>query len=152
MAIYYLIGQPGSGKTTLAKAIMERRYFSNWFHIDGDDIRKLYDNKDYTKEGRIKNIILSQQIAEYLHSKGENVLMSIVSPYKEQRELFKKKIGDKLNEVYVHTSEVRGKESFFVEDYEQPTENYIDVCTDDISIDECVEKIFKRKYPFTINN
>ncbi len=145
MAIYYLIGQPGSGKTTLAKAIMERRYFSNWFHIDGDDIRELYDNKDYSKEGRIKNVMLAQQIAEYLNSKGENVLMSIVSPYKEQRDSFKKKIGDKLIEVYVHTSEIRGKESFFVEDYELPTENYIDVCTDDISIDDCIETIFKRR-------
>ena len=145
MAIYYLIGQPGSGKTTLAKTIMERRYFSNWFHIDGDDIRELYDNKDYSKEGRIKNVMLAQQIAEYLNSKGENVLMSIVSPYKEQRDSFKKKIGDKLIEVYVHTSEIRGKESFFVEGYELPTENYIDICTDDISIDDCIEKIFKRR-------
>jgi adenylylsulfate kinase len=145
MAIYYLIGQPGSGKTTLAKSIMERRYFSNWFHIDGDDIRKLYDNYDYSKEGRIKNVMLAQQIAEYLHSKTENVLISIVSPYKELRESFKKKIGDKLIEVYVHTSEVRGKESFFVEDYELPTENYIDVCTDDISIEDCIEEIFKKR-------
>lgn len=144
MAIYYLIGQPGSGKTTLAKAIMERRYFSNWFHIDGDDIRNLYDNKDYSKEGRIKNIMLAQQIAEYLHSKGQNVLVSLVSPYKEQRESFKKKLGNEIKEVYVHTSEIRGREQFFVEDYEPPTENYIDMCTDNITTTECVEKIFKK--------
>jgi hypothetical protein len=53
-------------------------------------------------------------------------------------------MGDMLKEVYVHTSEVRGRENFFVGDYEQPTENYTDICTDNILVDECVEIIFKK--------
>jgi len=142
--IYWLTGQPGAGKTTLAKSIMELRYFNNWYHIDGDDIRELFDNKDYSKEGRMKNIQLAQQLAQYLHSKGQNVLVSLVSPYKEQRESFKKKLENAIKEVYVYTSEVRGREQFFVQDYEAPTENYIDMCTDNITVAECVEKIFKK--------
>jgi len=142
--IYWLTGQPGAGKTTLAKSIMELRYFNNWYHIDGDDIRELFDNKDYSKEGRMKNIQLAQQLAQYLHSKGQNVLVSLVSPYKEQRESFKKKLENAIKEVYVYTSEVRGREQFFVQDYEAPTENYIDMCTDKITVAECVEKIFKK--------
>jgi adenylylsulfate kinase len=142
--IYWLTGQPGAGKTTLAKSIMELRYFNNWYHIDGDDIRELFDNKDYSKEGRMKNIQLAQQLAQYLHSKGQNVLVSLVSPYKEQRESFKKKLENAIKEVYVYTSEVRGREQFFVQDYEVPTENYIDMCTDNITVAECVEKIFKK--------
>jgi len=142
--IYWITGQPGSGKTTLAKSIMELRYFSNWFHIDGDDIRELFDNKDYSKEGRMKNVLLAQQLAQYLHSKGKNVLVSLVSPYKEQRESFKEKLGNVIKEVYLYTSEVRGREQFFVQDYEPPTENYIDMCTDNITVAECVEKIFKK--------
>ena len=123
---------------------MELRYFNNWYHIDGDDIRELFDNKDYSKEGRMKNIQLAQQLAQYLHSKGQNVLVSLVSPYKEQRESFKKKLENAIKEVYVYTSEVRGREQFFVQDYEPPTENYIDMCTDNITVAECVEKIFKK--------
>lgn len=142
--IYWLTGQPGSGKTTLSKEIIKKRFFTEWFHVDGDDIRELFDNKDYSKEGRMKNILLAQQLSQYLHSKGQNVLVSLVSPYKEQRDLFKEKMGDMLKEVYVHTSEVRGRENFFVQDYEPPTENYIDICTDNVSVDECVEKIFKK--------
>lgn len=142
--IYWLTGQPGAGKTTLAKSIMELRYFSDWFHIDGDDIRELFDNKDYLKEGRMKNVQLAQHLAQYLQSKGQNVLVSLVSPYKEQRELFKEKLGNAVKEVYLHTSEVRGREQFFVQDYEPPTENYIDMCTDNITVAECVEKIFKK--------
>ena len=142
--IYWITGQPGSGKTTLAKSIMELRYFSDWYHIDGDDIRELFDNKDYSKEGRMKNVLLAQQLAQYLHSKGKNVLVSLVSPYKEQREFFKEKLGNVIKEVYLYTSEVRGREQFFVQDYEPPTENYIDMCTDNITVAECVEIIFKK--------
>jgi adenylylsulfate kinase len=143
MSIIWLTGQPGAGKTTLAKSIMELRYFTNWYHIDGDDIRNLFDNKDYSKEGRMKNVQLAQQIAQYLHSKGQNVLVSLVSPYKEQREAFKSKLENVIKEVYVHTSEIRGREQFFVDDYEPPIENYIDMCTDNITVAECVEKIFQ---------
>lgn len=143
MSIIWLTGQPGAGKTTLAKSIMELRFFTDWYHIDGDDIRELFDNKDYSKEGRMKNVQLAQQIAQYLHSKGQNVLVSLVSPYKEQREAFKTKLENAIKEVYVHTSEIRGREQFFVDDYEPPTENYIDMCTDNITVAECVEKIFK---------
>jgi adenylylsulfate kinase len=90
----------------------------------------------------MKNVLLAQQLAQYLHSKGKDVIVSLVSPYKEQRESFKEKMGDMLQEVYVHTSELRGRENFFVEDYEPPTENYTDICTDNILVDECINKLF----------
>jgi adenylylsulfate kinase-like enzyme len=143
--IIWITGQPGSGKTTIAKGIMKRYDFTEWFHIDGDDIRELFDNKDYSKDGRMKNIQLAQQLSQYLHSRGKKVLVSLVSPYKEQRDGFKRKMGSDLLEVYVHTSEIRGRESFFVQDYEPPTENYIDVCTDNITIEECIDKIMDLK-------
>jgi adenylylsulfate kinase-like enzyme len=142
--IIWLTGQPGSGKTTLAKAIMELEYTNNWFHIDGDDIRELFDNKDYSKDGRIKNVLLAQQLAQYLNSKGQNVLVSLVSPYREQRDSFKCKLENAIKEVYVHTSEIRGREQFFVDDYEPPTENYTDMCTDNITVAECVKKLFQK--------
>jgi adenylylsulfate kinase len=118
---------------------------SDVFHIDGDDLRDLFENKDYSEVGRRKNIELAQQISEYLHNKGKHLFVSLVSPYKDQRDKFKSKMGNNLIEVYVHTSEIRGRESFFVQDYEPPTENYIDVCTDNITIEECINKIMDLK-------
>ena len=138
--IIWLTGQPGSGKTTLCKQMM-LNMSSDVFHIDGDDLRDLFDNKDYSEVGRRKNIELAQQISEYLHNKGKYVFVSLVSPYKDQRDKFKLKMGDNLIEVYVHTNEVRGREDFFVKDYQPPTENFIDIDTSNISVDDCVNLI-----------
>jgi adenylylsulfate kinase len=138
--IYWLTGQPGSGKTTICKEILELKD-NRIFHIDGDDLRDLFDNKDYSEQGRRKNIQLAQQIAEYLTNKGEDVLVSLVSPYKDQRDKFKVKMGDNIVEVYVHTSEIRGREDFFVKEYEQPTKNYLDIDTTNESIEVSVKKV-----------
>jgi adenylylsulfate kinase len=145
--IYYLIGQPGAGKTTIANEMItnpKRDTFAA-YHIDGDDIRDLFDNKDYSEQGRRRNIELAQHIAEYLHKNGEDVVISLVSPYKDLREKFKKKMGNNVLEVYIHTNEIRGKESFFVENYEPPTDDYFNMCTDNVDVKTCVEVILRHE-------
>ena len=58
--VIWLTGQPGSGKTTLANELL--LYFKKEgtpkriINLDGDDLRNINKNKDYSKEGRIKNI------------------------------------------------------------------------------------------------
>ena len=53
--IIWLTGQPGSGKTTMATKLFEM--YSDWLqldnviHLDGDDVRNVLDNKDYSLEG-----------------------------------------------------------------------------------------------------
>jgi adenylylsulfate kinase len=137
--IIWFTGQPGSGKTTICKRILWDK--PGVFHIDGDDLRDLFDNKDYSELGRRKNVELAQQIAHYLHKKGKDVVVSLVSPYKDQRDKFKEKIGHNIFEVYVHTSEIRGREDFFVKEYGQPTENYLDIDTTNESVEESTKKV-----------
>ena len=139
--IIWLTGQPGSGKTTICKRILWDK--PGVFHIDGDDLRDLFENKDYSEAGRRKNIELAQQIAEYLQKKGKDVVVSLVSPYKDQRDKFKQKMGDNLVEVYIHTSEVRGRENYFVKEYGQPTENYLDIDTTNESVEESTKKVLE---------
>ena len=139
--IIWLTGQPGSGKTTLAKEIMLSGPLCQWYHVDGDDIRELFDNKDYSEQGRRKNIELGQQLAQYLHSKGKKVVVSLVSPYKDQRDRFKEKIGDDLFEVYLYTNEIRGREDYFVKEYEPPTEKYLRLDTTNDTVEESVKKV-----------
>ena len=88
--IFWFTGQPGSGKTTLGKALLEK--LDDVFHIDGDDLRGLSANVDYSEQGRISNIRTAQSIAMYLDNKGKNVVVSVVAPYKWLREEFKERI------------------------------------------------------------
>jgi adenylylsulfate kinase-like enzyme len=129
--IYWFTGQPGAGKTVLAKLLQARFEWmrQDVFHIDGDDLRDLIQNKDYSKEGRVKNIELAQSIAKYLYNKNNNVVVSLVSPYLDIRERFKQDMGTNIVEIYVHTTDIRGREQFHVSDYEVPTSNFISIDT-----------------------
>jgi adenylylsulfate kinase len=137
--IYWLTGQPGSGKTTIALELMKTLSPTSTTHIDGDDLRDIFQNKDYSETGRRRNIERAQDIALFLHRKGHTVLVSLVSPYKDQRDTFKK-LAD-VTEVYVHTSEIRGRENFHVSNYEPPTENFIDIDTTTDSVEESSNKL-----------
>jgi adenylylsulfate kinase-like enzyme len=137
--IYWFTGQPGHGKTVLASAFKQK--LDNVFHVDGDDLREIFDNKDYSETGRRKNIELAQHLSHFLHNKGQNVVVSLVSPYKDQRDMFKEKMGDNIKEIYIHTTEIRGRENFHVENYQQPTENYLDINTTNVSVEECLNQI-----------
>jgi len=137
--IYWFTGQPGHGKTVLGKKLIESLN-SEAFHIDGDHLREIFQNKDYSESGRRKNIDLAQKIAHYLENQGKDVVVSLVSPYRDQRESFKNLMGDSLVELYVHTTEVRGREDFHVDNYEKPVENFIDI---DTTIDDPEESIIK---------
>ena len=125
--IYWFTGQPGSGKTTLAKMLCKD--LKNSFHIDGDDLRSLTTNKDYSINGRVNNVNTAQKISHYLHNQGNNVVVSVVAPYIDQREEFKKLLGDKIVEFYVHTTQERERDHFKTDAYVAPKENFINIDT-----------------------
>ena len=113
--IIWLTGQPGSGKTTLSNELL--KIISNFqdkinvIQIDGDDLRHLTDNKDYSKEGRYSNIRLGQNIALFSQNKGSLVIVSLVAPYLDLREELKQKTT--VCEFYIYTEKIRGREHFF---------------------------------------
>jgi adenylylsulfate kinase len=125
--IYWLTGQPGAGKTTMGTWI-QASFPNKSMIIDGDDIRDIFQNKDYSEDGRRKNIEKAQTLSKFLHHKGYTVIVSLVSPFRDQREEFKTEMSDNIIEIYVHTTEIRGRENFHV-NYEEPLENFIDCDT-----------------------
>lgn len=146
--IYWFTGQPAHGKTVLANMLKEK--LPNAYRIDGDDMRELFSNKDYSIKGRVENVGTAQRIAHYLHNQGHDVIVSLVAPYVDQREDFKKLIGDNLIEIYVHTSEPRERDHFKAIAYVAPSENFIDIdttnCTPEESFNNLLTAIkWKRK-------
>ena len=117
----WLTGQPASGKTTLANMLIDNfnknGHEKDFYNIDGDDLRDLFQNKDYSRKGRFANIRLGMSIAAYLINKNKTPIISLVSPYRE------------LREEFLFTSEIRGRENFFVKDYEKPLKNFIEIDT-----------------------
>jgi adenylylsulfate kinase-like enzyme len=142
--IIWLTGQPGSGKTTLANSIVESLEKDhpklNIMNIDGDDLRLINQNKDFSKEGRIKNISTAIAIARFLANKDYLCILSIVAPYRFLRDELKEQF--KFLEVYLYTDEIRGRENFFAKDYEKPVDkNSLFLDTGKLTIEECNDEI-----------
>jgi adenylylsulfate kinase-like enzyme len=136
--IIWFTGQPGSGKTTLAKEIIGKFNHDKVIHIDGDDLRKVLDNKDYSEKGRRKNVQFAIDMAKVMESKNYSVIVSMVSPYRDMREKLKSETN--VVEFFCHTGKLRGKEEYFVRDYQPPLEDFTDIVTDK-SLEESVDEV-----------
>jgi len=141
--IYWLTGQPSHGKTILAD-LLKKKFLQEAYRIDGDDIRELFLNKDYSIKGRVTNVDIAQKIAHYLHNQGKDVIVSLVAPYIDQREEFKTLLGDNIKEIYIHTSELRERQHFKAEAYIAPRENFINIDTTDSSPEESLDKLISQ--------
>ena len=134
--ILWFTGQPGSGKTTLCNEIKEKILYSHHYlkdkiiHLDGDDLRDVLDNKDYSEKGRRKNIQFAINMAKVMENKGYLVLVSLVSPYHDLR----------IGEIFYLHSERDLRQDYHVENYEPPTENFTKINTDK-PIEECINEI-----------
>jgi len=143
--IVWLTGQPGSGKTTLANSLIKKisndRPSLKIIHLDGDDLRKINKNEDYSKQGRINNISTAISIMRFLSNKNYLCIVSIVAPYKFLRDELKDEFP--FLEVYLHTKEIRGRENFFAKDYEIPTDpKTLTIDTGKKTIKESADEIF----------
>ena len=138
--IIVLFGQPHSGKSTLANEILART--TSFINIDGDELRKLFVNKDYSREGRIKNLNRASDIAHFLNSIRNNVILSLVYPYKEARDYLNSLTKD-VAWVYLHYTGERGREEFHVKDFELDLleEKVLSLNTSTTSLEDCLKII-----------
>lgn len=121
--LYWFTGQPGSGKTSLANLLKKKIEVINNGRqkvviLDGDEIRDIFNNKDYSTDDRLKNVEIVQNCCRFLVKNDIITIVCMVSPFAIQR----REIVKELNgvEIFVECMEERGKEQFHVDYYETP--------------------------------
>lgn len=125
--IYWLHGQPGSGKTTIGKRLQiwlqteKRNWRKTVFHIDESAIKEFYKTDNPTE--------FIEVLVKYIAHTGHDVVVSITTPKIEFREKLKKE--NQIVEIYCHTRNKLGKENNVIVDYEFPIQNFIDLDTTD---------------------
>jgi|TARA_Y100001938_G_C8101570_1_gene442191 adenylylsulfate kinase-like enzyme len=126
--IYILYGQPGSGKTTLAKLLKDhltKEIIASAVYspklpviIDGDEFRKVFKLMDYSRKGREDNISAANTVATYISKvESKDVIMALVNPYEHLRKELKNNNQDKVIEIFLQSSRDLRKE-YHVEDFE----------------------------------
>ena len=106
--VLWMTGLPCSGKTTIARRM--QKIIPNLAVLDGDELREWLSPKDFSREGRNEHNRKVAQLAKLLANHRVPVCVSLVSPYRENRETARKLIlgkdADRTNdldfiEVYV---------------------------------------------------
>ena len=156
--VLWMTGLPCSGKTTIARKLQE--LYPKLAMLDGDEVRKWLSQNDFSREGINENNRKVANLARLLSNHNVPVLVSLISPFNENREDARKIIGDdKFIEIYIKCSlsvceerDVKGmykkarlnEISNFTgvnDDYDIPDNPDLIINTETCSLDECVSKI-----------
>tara|TARA_B100001996_G_scaffold322405_1_gene267207 strand:- start:511 stop:939 length:429 start_codon:yes stop_codon:yes gene_type:complete len=80
-----IFGLPGSGKTTLSKPLAK---LLNAIHFNADEVRELYDDWDFSAEGRIRQANRMKYLSDGATIAGKIVIADFICPTKEARKEF----------------------------------------------------------------
>ena len=105
--IVWFTGLSGSGKSTVANLVEKRLTLAgrHAYILDGDNVRHGL-NKDlgFTEADRVENIRRVAEVARLLADAGLIVIVSFISPFRNERRLAREIAGDvRFTEVYVDT-------------------------------------------------
>lgn len=104
----WFTGLSGSGKSTLALRLEHYLFYEGYkvFLLDGDNIRNgLNSDLSFSEEDRKENVRRVGEVAKLMLDSGLIVLCAFISPYKEERDLVKKIVGEeRYKEVFINCS------------------------------------------------
>ncbi len=166
--ILWLTGLSGAGKSTLATALATRLARDLPTRplelLDGDDVRTfLTAGLGFTREDRDTNVRRIAYVARLLAKHGVLVIVSAISPYAATRDELKaasEAAGHAFLEVFVHAPldtviarDVKGLYkraqageiphfTGISDPYEPPTKPAVEVRTDQLSREDCEQRIF----------
>ena len=160
-AVIWLTGLSGSGKTTIAKSLMEKFKTKSVVPVmlDGDEIRQAIRQSGYDRESRRKHNLNVGFIASLFEKQGNIVIVALISPYDDVRNEIRNMCGNFI-EVYVCTElqvcidrdakglykrAIAGELENFTgisDAYLPPSHPEVIVDTAMMSIEECTGKVF----------
>jgi adenylylsulfate kinase len=159
--VIWLTGIPCSGKTTLAQGVASslRRHRTPVEVLDGDELRQsLSADLSFSPPDRREHARRVIFVSKLLSRNGINVIVPLISPYRETRELARRQLPSFV-EVYVKCSleecirrdvkglyarALRGEITQFTgvsDPYEPPQSPELVVETDVLPTDECCRRI-----------
>ena len=101
--VVWFIGLSGSGKTTISNKFIEeikKKTKKHIIHLDGDEIRFLFENRDYSVKGREKNAKVISNLSNFLNDNNVIVVASVLSIFPSWQ-LWNKKNIKNYFEIYV---------------------------------------------------
>jgi bifunctional enzyme CysN/CysC len=102
--VLWFTGLSGAGKSTVAN-LVERALHAEGRHtylIDGDNLRHgLNRDLGFSAADRVENIRRAAEVAHLMADAGLIVLVALISPFRNEREAARRRIGDRFVEVFV---------------------------------------------------
>jgi adenylylsulfate kinase len=164
-ALLWFTGLSGSGKSTLAHALEERLYRMGVrsYVLDGDNIRcGLNKDLGLSPDDRKENIRRIAEVAKLMVDAGILVFSAFIAPYRESREFIRELMAEiPYYECYVkcaiETCESRDPKGLYKKaragqitnmtgisaPYEAPESCDLVIETDQLALDECVNRLIR---------
>jgi len=163
--VIWFTGLSGSGKTTIANELSEKLadLGRKVLIIDGDEIRKtISKDLSFTRKDISENNRRIAELAKIKAEKFDFVLVSIISPYRQDRQLARNIIDGKFIELFINApfeicaerdvkglykKQIQGRLAILIgsgiNPYEPPLSPDIEVKTNILSVEESVKIILK---------
>ena len=103
--VYWVTGLSGAGKTTIGKMLYDsiKSKKDSIVRLDGDILREVFQNNDYSREGR-KNLGYEYcRLCKMIASQGIDVVICTIAMFDELREWNRRNIDNYL-EIYLEVS------------------------------------------------
>ena len=172
--VLWLTGLSGSGKSTIAQHLERKMYNKGFFAqvLDGDNIRSgINNNLGFSVEDRQENIRRIAEIAKLFLQSGIITINSFISPTIAIRKMAEEIIGkENFTEIYINAPlevcEARDVKGLYQKarsgiikgftgidsPYEAPINPFLEIKTDQLSIEQAVEEIYSAVEPLILFN